>query len=147
MEKAVFAEDDPRFSPTLLLRKWLEAASISEGPVFRRIRRGGHVQASRVSDQVVANTVHRAAELAGLAVKFSAHSLRSGFVTTCVRQGKTPDEISVQTGHKSMNVLMGYYQRQNVRERNGARGVLGAAEPIRKNRGNSQKESGFDAGI
>ena len=124
MEKAVFAEADPCFSPVSLLRRWLEQGAISDGPVFRRIRRGGHVQEMRVSDQVVTNTVRRAAKLAGLAVNFTAHSLRSGFVTTCVRQGKTPDEISVQTGHRSLGVLMEYYQRRNVRERNGARGIL-----------------------
>jgi site-specific recombinase XerD len=90
MEKAVFAEAVPRFSPVSLLRHWLEQGAFSDGPVFRRIRRGGHVQKMRVSDQVVTNTVRRAAKLAGLAVNFSAHSLRSGFVTTCVRQGKTP---------------------------------------------------------
>ncbi len=123
-EKAVFAEEDPRFSPTLLLRKWLDLAVISEGPVFRRIRRGGHVTGARVTDQVVMVAVKRAAALAGIQLALSAHSLRSGFVTTCVRQGKTPDEISVQTGHRSMNVLMGYYQRQNVRERNAAKDVL-----------------------
>ena len=124
-EKAVFAEDDSRFSPTLLLHRWLDLAGIKEGPVFRRIRRGGHMTGTRVTDQVVMVAVKRAAALAGIQLDLSAHSLRSGFVTTCVRQGKTPDEISVQTGHRSMNVLMGYYQRQNVRERNGARGVLG----------------------
>lgn len=124
MEKAVFAADDPRFSPPLLLRRWLDLAKISEGPVFRRIRRGGHVQGARVSDQVVVQVVKRTATLAGLQPDLSAHSLRSGFVTTAVRQGRTPDEISIQTGHRSMNVLMGYYQRRNVREKNAARNVL-----------------------
>ncbi len=124
MEKAVFASDDPRFSPTLLLRRWLDLAKISEGPVFRRIRRGGHVQGTRVSDQVVVQVVKRTAALAGLQIDLSAHSLRSGFVTTAVRQGRTPEEISVQTGHRSLGVLMEYYQRRNVRERNGARGIL-----------------------
>ncbi len=124
MEKAVFASDDPRFSPTLLLRRWLNLAKISAGPVFRRIRRGGHVQETRVSDQVVMQVVKRTAALAGLQHDLSAHSLRSGFVTTAVRQGRTPDEISIQTGHRSMNVLMGYYQRLNVREKNAARDVM-----------------------
>ncbi len=124
MEKAVFASDDPRFSPPLLLRRWLDLAKISEGPVFRRIRRGGHVQGTRVSDQVVMMAVRRAAAMAGIPLALSAHSLRSGFVTTAVRQGRTPDEISVQTGHRSMDVLMGYYQRRNVREKNAARGLL-----------------------
>ena len=124
MEKAVFGSGDPRFSPPLLLRRWLELADIDSGPVFRRIRRGGHVQGTRVTDQVVMMAVRRAAAMAGITLALSAHSLRSGFVTTAVRQGKTPDEIMVQTGHRSMDVLMGYYQRRNVRERNAAKDVL-----------------------
>ena len=84
----------------------------------------GHVHSISLDKyQVVVQVVKRTAALAGLQHDLSAHSLRSGFVTTAVRQGRTPDEISIQTGHRSMNVLMGYYQRQNVRERNAARKV------------------------
>lgn len=124
MEKAVFAETDPRYSPPLLLRRWLELAAVTEGPIFRRIRRGGHVQQTRLTDQVVLRAVKRAASLAGIQLDLSAHSLRSGFVTTAVRQGKTPDEIMTQTGHRTIGILMEYYQRRNVRERNAARDVL-----------------------
>jgi len=124
MEKAIFAESDPRYSPPLLLRRWLALAHINEGPIFRRIRRGGHVQPTRLTDQVVMVAVKRAAARAGILLDLSAHSLRSGFVTTAVRQGKTPDEIMTQTGHKTVGILMGYYQRRNVRERNAARDVL-----------------------
>ncbi len=124
MEKAIFAEADPRFSPTHLLRRWLELAGISEGALFRRLRRGGHVQEHGVEDQVVVRSIKRAAKMAGIMLDLSAHSLRSGFVTTAIRQGCSFEEIMVQTGHKTISVLQGYYQRRNVRERNAARKVM-----------------------
>ncbi len=124
MEKVVFDEDNPHFSPTRLLRRWLELASITEGAIFRRIRRGGHIQDHRVEEQVIVRAVKRAAKMAEIPLNLSAHSLRSGFVTTAIRQVCSYEEIMVQTGHKTISVLQGYYQRRNVRERNAASKVM-----------------------
>ena len=43
--------------PVAALRAWLDAAEISDGPIFRPIRRGGHVQPARLTDRSVANIV------------------------------------------------------------------------------------------
>ena len=52
--------------PVMALRAWLDAANITEGPLFRPIRRGGHVQVARLTDRSVANIVKQHAERAGL---------------------------------------------------------------------------------
>ena len=43
--------------PVTALRAWLDAAEITDGPLFRPIRRGGHVQPTRLTDRSVANIV------------------------------------------------------------------------------------------
>lgn len=52
--------------PVAALRDWLRAADITEGPLFRPIRRGGHVQDERLTDRSVANIVKSHAERVGL---------------------------------------------------------------------------------
>src|SRR5260221_12238859 len=62
------------------LADWLRAAAIQEGPIFRRIRKGGHV-GEPLSPAAVRDIVKQRCALAGVEGDFSAHSLRSGFVT------------------------------------------------------------------
>lgn len=123
MVKAIFATDDVATSPTLLLRRWLDAAGISAGPVFRRVRKGGQVQETRLGDQSVRAAIQRAARLAGLSMELSAHSLRSGFITSAIRRGMTERSVMNQTGHKSTSVMRGYYERESAVEDNAGCGV------------------------
>ena len=66
----------------------------------------------------------KTAETAELSLNLSAHSLRSGFVTTAIRQGKTERSIMNQTGHKSTQVLREYFQREDAIEDNAAQNLL-----------------------
>ncbi|MBQ6435600.1 MAG: hypothetical protein IJJ09_06330, partial [Synergistaceae bacterium] len=59
-----------------------------------------------------------------LSLNLSAHSLRSGFVTTAIRQGKTERSIMNQTGHKSIQVLREYFQREDAIEDNAAQNLM-----------------------
>lgn len=47
------------------LRRWLEAAQLHRGAVFRRMQRGDRIRSSRLSDQLVALIVKRRADAAG----------------------------------------------------------------------------------
>jgi len=123
MTKAIFATEDAQSSPTLLLRRWLDAAGISAGPVFRRVRKGGQVQETRLDDQTVRAAIRRAASLAGLSMELSAHSLRSGFVTSAIRRGESERAIMNQTGHRSSAVMRGYYERENALEDNAGKNI------------------------
>lgn len=63
------------------LTAWLAAAPATEGPLFRRMYKGGKVGTSGLSSDQVARIVQRRAKMAGLEGDWAAHSLRSGFVT------------------------------------------------------------------
>jgi site-specific recombinase XerC len=74
--------------PVLALREWLERAGIFEGAVFRAIDRWGHVERRALTPQAVNLILKRRAVQAGLdPALFSAHGLRSGYLTETARRG------------------------------------------------------------
>jgi integrase len=89
---------------------WLEAANLTEGPLFRRMFRYGSVGSHGLSSDQVARIVQRRAKLAGLEGDWAAHSLRSGFVTEAGRQGVPLGEVMAMTEHRSVGTVMGYFQ-------------------------------------
>lgn len=91
----------------LALREWLAAAGISEGRVFRQIRKGGHV-GGPMSPAAVRDIVLKRCALAGVEGAFSAHSLRSGFVTEAGQQDVSLAETMAMTGHRSVQTVLGY---------------------------------------
>ncbi len=111
--------------PVAALRAWLDAAGIHEGPLFRRIRRGNHVQPERLGAPNVSLIVKRyAAQLALDASQFSAHSLRAGWITSAAAAGKSIFRISDQSRHKSMDVLKGYVRTANLFQDHAGAGLL-----------------------
>jgi site-specific recombinase XerD len=107
--------------PVRALQNWIAAATLSDGPVFRVMRRYGRVLADRLSDHAVALVVKRYAELAGLQTDlYSGHSLRAGFVTSAARAGEPERRIMRQTGHKSFEMVMRYVRNANAFQDNSA---------------------------
>src|SRR5205823_4300977 len=93
---------DKDVCPLVALRRWLSAAEISAGPLFRSVDQWSHVRTSRLSSKSVALIVKAAATRAGLdAASFAGHSLRSGFITEAASAGVESRDIMAQTGHKS----------------------------------------------
>ena len=124
MIKAVFPSEDENISPTALLKQWINRAGIQNGPIFRRILKSGRITDERLTPQSIRLVIKDIANNAGLSLNLSAHSLRSGFVTTAIRQGKTERSIMNQTGHRSTQVLREYFQREDAIEDNAARGLI-----------------------
>ncbi len=91
------------------LDAWLVASGIRSGSIFRRIRRGDKL-GEPLSPAAVRDIVKKRARLAGLPGDFSAHSLRSGFVTEAGKQGVSLGETMAMTGHRSVPTVMGYFQ-------------------------------------
>lgn len=89
------------------LSEWLEASGIVEGRVFRQVRKGGHLGAA-LSPASVRDIVKQRCALAGIEGDFSAHSLRSGFVTEAGRQNVPLAETMAMTGHRSVATVLGY---------------------------------------
>jgi integrase len=91
------------------LQTWLERSGINDGPIFRRIRSGQTV-AEPLAPAAVRDIVKKRALLAGLTEDFSAHSLRSGFVTEAARQGVPLGETMALTGHASVATVVRYFR-------------------------------------
>jgi integrase len=102
------------------LTAWLEISHISSGPLFRRIRTGDRI-AEPLCPAAVRDIVKARAALAGLPSEFSAHSLRSGFVTEAARQNVPIGETMTLTGHSSVATVIGYFRSAQSIESHGAR--------------------------
>ena len=57
---------EPERCAVRALRRYLDAAAIHRGPVFRQVRRGDHLTDRRLSDQSVALIVKRRTQAAGV---------------------------------------------------------------------------------
>jgi integrase len=108
------------------LSAWLRAAGIEGGPLFRRVRRGG-VLGEPLSAAAVRDIVKKRCAMAGVGIAFTAHSLRSGFVTEAGRQGVSLGETMALTGHRSTASVVGYF-RSDGKASLGARLLDGTPE-------------------
>ena len=92
------------------LLAWLARGTISTGAVFRGIDRWGTLEGTALSPQVVNLILKKRARLAGLdAVEFSAHGLRSGYLTETARRGIPLVEAMQQSQHRSVQQAARYY--------------------------------------
>ena len=112
--------------PVALVREWLDAASITEGPVFRPVSRSGNVrQGGRLSTQAIADILKRYVHAAGLdATAFGAHSLRAGFVTSAAERGVDLAKIMEVSGHRDPRTVVGYIRRANAFKDHAGSGFL-----------------------
>lgn len=91
------------------LADWLAASGIRQGPIFRRVRRGD-VVGEPLAAAAVRDIVLERSRLAGLDGAYSAHSLRSGFVTEAGRRNVPLGDTMAMTGHASVATVMGYFR-------------------------------------
>ena len=107
------------------IREWIADAGITEGAVFRPVNRHGHVGPKALTGRSMAQIVKDRAAEAGLdPERFSAHSLRAGFVTEGGKRGYSLQEIMRLSGHRSAEVALGYHQAGAARL-NRAAGMAG----------------------
>ena len=98
-----------KLRPVEAVRAWLDAAGITEGPIFRPINRGRRVVNARLTAESAAQVVKDAAERAGLdPAAFAGHSLRAGFLTSAAGAGASIFKMMDQSRHKSVETLRGY---------------------------------------
>jgi integrase len=111
--------------PSRTLRRWLDHTGITEGPIFRGVKRSGQVEPGRLSAQGVARAVKRAAKRLGLPeADFAAHSLRSGLATSAGEAGKNDASIMRQGGWKSVRQMHAYVRPATVFKDNASEGLL-----------------------
>ncbi|PDT11387.1 integrase [Rhizobium sp. J15] len=100
------------------LKDWLERGKVSGGAVFRKIDRWGNVVPRPLTPQSVNLILKARARQAWLdAAAFSAHGLRSGFMTESADRGIPLLETMQQSLHASITQAGSYYS--NAERKNG----------------------------
>jgi site-specific recombinase XerD len=122
--------------PVRALERWLAAAEITDGPVFRRIwlpkqsTPGEPPALSRLGDaplttQAIADIVQARADAAGFNRKsFAGHSLKRGAITTGMENHVHPGDLKRMGRHKSFDVLGEYLEFGDLFERHPLSAVL-----------------------
>ncbi len=127
--KTTNPDDDARSlmigRPVEAMRRWLEEARIESGPVFRRIDQWGNVDRRALTPQSVNLILKSRCAKAGLdPQKFSAHGLRSGYLTEAANRGIPLPEAMQQSQHKSLTQAAAYYNGQDRRRGRAARLIV-----------------------
>ena len=114
--------------PVRSLKSWLAAAEITAGAIFRKVNRGGKVEAARLTPdgvrQILLKRAHQAGIKGTLAEPISPHGMRAGFVTTAYRNGVPDEEIMGHTRHRSLTTMRSYVRRAKL-STNSPAGKLG----------------------
>ncbi|MBO9127724.1 MULTISPECIES: tyrosine-type recombinase/integrase [unclassified Rhizobium] len=108
--------------PVEALNAWLKAARIERGSVFRKIDRWGNVSTRTLDPKSVNDIVKSRAALAGLnPAYYSAHGLRSGYLTEAANRGIPLPEAMEQSRHRSVQQASSYYNDATRRSGRAAR--------------------------
>ncbi|MYB37152.1 MAG: tyrosine-type recombinase/integrase [Gammaproteobacteria bacterium] len=97
-----------------LARKWLEAAGIEEGPVFRPVNKAGRVAGSRLSDRSMRDIVKQRAADAGIEGRVSGHSLRVGSAQSLRDRGATSSQLMTAGRWSRVETMAGYVREQDA---------------------------------
>lgn len=102
--------------PVDALNAWLVAAKIESGSVFRAIDRWGNVSRRALDPKAINDIVKQRATMAGLEPgEFSAHGLRSGYLTEAANRGVPLPEAMEQSRHRSVQQASSYYNNATRR--------------------------------
>ncbi len=108
--------------PVEALNAWLAAAKIDKGSVFRAIDRWGSVSRRPLDPKAINDILKYRAKLAGLdPAEFSAHGLRSGYLTEAANRGIPLPEAMEQSRHRSVQQASKYYNHAQRRSGRAAR--------------------------
>ncbi|BDO43145.1 integrase [Cellulomonas sp. NTE-D12] len=109
---AVARGEHAETDPVAALHAWLQVRPAGSGPLFSRMRRGGHVTSEPLSGAAVARVLQGRAAGAGLSdLPISGHSLRSGHATAAAAAGVGVERIAAQTRHRHVDTLIHRYIR------------------------------------
>ena len=98
------------------LRTWMTAAQIAAGPVFRRIRSGGHVGAAPITARAVRTIIAARAAAAGVTDRVSGHSLRVGSAQSLAAAGCGLVELQ-EAGDWRSSAMPAHYARGQLAAR------------------------------
>ncbi|EHK80059.1 integrase-like protein [Sinorhizobium meliloti CCNWSX0020] len=124
--KTTAADDDEHVlligRPVTALKRWQAEAQIKDGAVFRRIDQWGNVDRRALTPQSVNLILKGRCKQAGLdPALFSAHGLRSGYLTEATNRGIPLPEAMQQSLHKSVTQAASYYNNAERKRGRAAR--------------------------
>jgi integrase len=93
--------------PVEALEAWLAVAKIDKGSLFRGIGRWGTISRRAIDPQSVNAILKQRAEMAGLEpADYSAHGLRSGYLTDAANRGILLPEAMERSRHRSVQPII-----------------------------------------
>jgi integrase len=98
---------------------WTAAAGLSQGPLFRRVRRRKYPEKTpeALSERMIWHIVMKYARKTGLVDKLGPHDLRRTCAKLCRASGGDLEQIQFLLGHASIQTTERYLgSRQNLRE-------------------------------
>ncbi|TGE85738.1 integrase [Rhizobium sp. SEMIA 4032] len=108
--------------PVEALNAWMSAAKIESGSVFRGVGRWRTVSRRALDPQSINAILKQRVEMAGLEPgEFSAHGLRSGYLTEAASRGIPLPEAMEQSRHRSVQQASSYYNSATRRSGRAAR--------------------------
>ncbi|MFL0691639.1 MAG: site-specific integrase [Agrobacterium tumefaciens] len=108
--------------PVEALNAWLAAAKVDKGSVFRAIDRWGNVSRRPLDPKAINDILKQRAEQAGLdPTEFSAHGLRSGYLTEAANRSIPLPEAMEQSRYRSVQQASEYYNGAQRRSGRAAR--------------------------
>jgi len=115
---------NPDRCPVLALARWRELGGVVGGPLFRSVGKSNTAGPGRLHPESVNVLVQQAVARAGIdPARYSAHSLRAGFVTYAHLRGASDRAIAHQTRHRSLATLGSYVRVQLAWTDNAATGL------------------------
>lgn len=119
-----------RNCPVRAYEKWLKAADLNTGAVFRRVwsppknkmassptLRRPKIGPSPLSDRAIADIIQKWCGVTGLEGDFSGHSLRRGAISTGAKDGYDLLELKRFSRHKSLQIVETYIDEASIKER------------------------------
>lgn len=112
--------------PATALRAWLDAASITAGPIFRSITAWGEISQEALHEASVNSVLEKCAKLVKLdyVPQLSSHSLRRGMATSAHRAGADFQDIKRQGGWRHDGTVQGYIEEAGQFHENAAGTLL-----------------------
>lgn len=96
--------------------RWMDAASLTDGPLFRAISSSERLSIRRLTDRAVWDIVRRHSVGAGLGL-IAPHDLRRTCAQLCFRSGGAVEQIQFLLGHSSARTTERYLGcRQDLKQ-------------------------------
>ena len=99
-----------------MLERYRKRVSITDGQLFRHIRRGDHIQLNRLNPHSARRIIKKRAADAGVKGFISGHSLRVGSAVSLAQAGATVVDMQVAGRWKSSQ-MPAHYAKAELAER------------------------------